>query len=228
MGNDFDPNKNRLYRMTEYISWGLITTLYILSNYIILFFLFLFLEISILNFVWYLIGIIPLGPAVSAVIGSAIHTIEENDYSTPGQNFRKYYRQNFLDSFKIWIPYLAIIYLFIININYYFNIIGNQFSFIGYIFILFSILVTLYLIPLFLIQTKFHFRYKDLLKLGLYYFFMKLKLTIGNLLILLGLVALLVFVSELLFIILLVPFFYLLTLYNYSVIKDVKTNFVKA
>lgn len=217
----------RLYKISQNIAWFLISTLWFNLNLVPLFFFFLFVEPTLINIVWYLIGIIPLGPAIGAILGSTIHVIEEDDFSDPGKDFRRYYRKNFLASLKIWLPYLLLIYLFSVNINYYFGLVENNLFVLGYIFLLLTVILSLYLIPVFLIQTKFEFRYKDLLKLGWYYFFMKLKLTIGNLLIIFIIGFLLFILSEWLLLAIPAVLSYIWTLYNYSIIKDVKMNFIK-
>lgn len=217
----------KLYKISQNISWFFITTLWFILNLIPLLFFFLFVEPTLANIVWYLIGIIPLGPTIGALLGSTIHVIEEDDFSEPGKDFRKYYRLNFWDTLRIWIPYLVLVYIFSININYYLVLASSQYFLLGYFFILLTIILTLYLIPVLLIQIKFSFRYKDLLKLGWYYFFMKLKLTIGNFLIMFIIVFLLLVISEWLLLLIPAVLSYIWTLYNYSVVKDVKDNFVK-
>ncbi|MCC5895694.1 MAG: DUF624 domain-containing protein [Alkalibacterium sp.] len=229
MRDDFnkDIGEGRLYKISQNISWFLITTLWFNLNLIPLFFFFLFVEATLANLVWYLIGLIPLGPAIGALLGSTMHVVEDDDFSEPGRDFRKYYRQNVWDTLKIWMPYLIVIYLFSVNINYYFSIAGSQYVLLGYVFALLILILTLYFIPVLLIQIKFSFRYKDLLKLGWYYFFMKLKLTIGNFLIIFILVFLLLAISEWLLLAIPAVLAYIWTLYNYSIVKDVKANFVK-
>lgn len=229
MRGDFnkDIGEGRLYKISQNISWFLITTLWFNLNLIPLFFFFIFVEATLANLVWYLIGIIPLGPALGGLLGSAVNVVENDDFSEPGKDFRKYYRTNTVDSLKIWLPYLLLIYLFSVNINYYFNIADSQYILIGYLFVLLIMILSLYFIPVFLIQIKFEFRYKDLLKLGWYYFFMKLKLTIGNFLIIFIVVFLLLAVSEWLLLAIPAVLAYIWTLYNYSIVRDVKANFVK-
>ncbi|MDZ7835633.1 MAG: DUF624 domain-containing protein [Alkalibacterium sp.] len=151
------------------------------SQYTSTVFLFLFVEVTLANIVWYLIGIIPLGPALGALLGATIRVIEEDDFSEPGRDFRRYYRKNVLDSLKIWLPFLVLLYLFSVNINYYLGLVEGTLMLLGYFFIFLTLVLILYLIPVFLIQIKLRFRYGDtLLKLGWYYFFMKLKLTVEN------------------------------------------------
>lgn len=229
MRDDFnkDIGEGRLYKISQNISWFLITTLWFNLNLIPLFFFFLFVEATLANLVWYLIGIIPLGPAIGGLLGSTLNVVETDDFSEPGKDFRKYYRANIMDTIKIWVPYLLLIYLFSVNINYYFTIADSQYILIGYLFVLLILILSLYIIPVFLIQIKFEFRYKDLLKLGWYYFFMKLKLTIGNFLILFILVFLLLAISEWLLLAIPAVLAYIWTLYNYSIVKDVKANFIK-
>ncbi|GAA0358743.1 hypothetical protein GCM10008932_09310 [Alkalibacterium iburiense] len=225
--NNNDLGNNCLYKISQNISWFLITTLWFNLHFIPLFFLFFFLEATLANIVWYLIGIIPLGPAISALIGSTLRVIEEDDFSDPGKDFRYFHRLNFLDSFKVWLPYLFLIYIFSVNINYYFNVASSEYILIGYFFALLILFSTLLLIPVFIIQTKFSFRYRDLLRLGLYYFFIKLKLTFGNFFIIFIVIFLLMAISEWLLFLMPAVLSYIWLLYNYTIVKDVKANFVK-
>lgn len=225
--NNMDVGDRRLYKIAQNISWFLIITLWFNISFVPLFFFFLFVEPTLANIVWYLIGIIPLGPAIGALLGATIRVIEEDDFSEPGRDFRKYYRQNFLDSLKIWLPFLILVYLFSVNVNYYIAIAGGGLSALGYLFVLLMIILTLYLIPVFLIQIKFEFRFRDLLKLGWYYFFMKLKVTFGNFLIIFIIIFFVLMISEWLLLAIPGVLSYVWVLYNFSIIKDVKINFVK-
>ncbi|WP_161879415.1 YesL family protein [Alkalibacterium sp. MB6] len=229
MSNDYNEyaGNNRLYKISQNISWFFIITLWFNLSFIPLFFFFLFLEPTLANIVWYLVGIIPLGPAIGALISSTIRVIEEDDFSEPGKDFRRYYKKNFLDSLKVWLPYLVIVYLFSVNINYYFTLAESQYILLGYLFFLLTALVTLYLIPVFIIQMKFSFRYKDLLKLSAYYFFTKMKLTIGNFFVIFIVIFLLLTISEWLLLAIPAVLSFLWILYNFSIVKDVKANFVK-
>lgn len=225
--NGNDIGNNRLYKISENISWFFLTTLWFNLSFIPLFIFFFFVEATLANVVWYLIGMIPLGPAIGALLGSTINVIEEDDFSEPGRDFRRFYKMNFLDSLKVWVPYLVLLYVISVNINYYFNIVSGQLVVLGYVFALFAIILTLYMIPVLMIQTKFSFRYKDMLKLAAYYFFTKLKLSFGNLFIMFIVTFLLLMISE--WILLAIPALlaYIWMLYNYSIVKNVKNNFVK-
>ncbi len=225
-----DPNadlaNNRFYKITQNVSWFFIITIWFSLHFIPLLFFFLFAETSMANIVWYLIGSIPLGPAIGALVAATIRVIETDDFSEPRRDFFRYYRKNFGDSLKLWLPYLILSYLGFVNMNYYFNILEGGWVF-GYLFVFLMVLLTLYLIPLFLIQMKFEFRYKDLLKLGLYYFVTRFQLTIGNLLVGFILAVLMVYVSEWLLFVLPALVSYFIVLYNYRILKHVKENFTE-
>lgn len=212
--------------MSQNISWFFIITLWFNINLILLFFFFLFVEATLSNMVWYLIGMIPIGPAIAGMIGATYKVIEEDDFSDPGKDFRKYYKKNFLDSLKLWIPFLLLVYTFSVNINFYFNIITNRNMPLVYVYITLLILLVLFLIPLFLIQTKFSFRLIDLLKLALFYFFSKIKITIGNFFIIFIIIFIVFMTTE--WILLALPgiLCYVWVLYNYNIIKDVNERFV--
>lgn len=229
MRNDYNPNigNNRLYKITQRISWFFIITLWFLLSYIPLLLLSLIFEAEGFSILLYLIGVIPLGPAISGLIGASIYVVEENDFSEPGKDYRKYYRKNCVDSFKIWLPYLILIYLSTVNINYYINLSQSSLDIVGYVFVFIIIILTLYLIILFLIQSKFQFRYQDLLKLAAYYLIVKLKRTIGNFFVIFIVLFLSVTISPWLLLAIPALISYILVLYNYSLIKDIKINFIK-
>lgn len=224
--NHTDIGENRIYKMTQAVSWFAIMTFWFSLSYLPLIFFFIFFRTSLDNIVWYLVGLIPLGPAFGSLISSGMYLAETDDFSSAGKTFRKYYRKNFVDSLKVWIPYLFILYLFFVNINYYFNIVESNFV-LGSIFIFLIIILTLNFIPVFLIQMKFKFRYKDLIKLGFYYFVARPKRTIGNLALMIIVISLWIFVSS--WTLLLIPtvFTYVLVLYNTEIIEDVNKRFIE-
>jgi uncharacterized membrane protein YesL len=229
MANDYnnDFGSGRLYKLTQNISWFFITTLWFNVHLIPLFFFFLFVEPTLLNVVWYLIGIIPLGPAIAALMSATIYVIEEDDFTDPTKQFWKYYKRNFMDALSIWLPYLVVVYLFSVNINYHLNVADWGGPFIGWLFIILTVLVTLYMMPLFLLTVKFEFRYIDRLKLGLYYYFMHMSLTFGNFFILFILSMALIWTTEWLLLAIPAVLSYFWILYNYRTIRDAKRNFTK-
>ncbi|MDZ7835986.1 MAG: hypothetical protein U5K84_12350 [Alkalibacterium sp.] len=71
------------------------------------------------------------GTGVGALLGATIRVIEEDDFSEPGRDFRRYYRKNVLDSLKIWLPFLVLLYLFSVNINYYLGLVEGTLTLPG-------------------------------------------------------------------------------------------------
>lgn len=217
----------RLYKGMQVISWFFLVTIAFNLSQLLLFAVFLFVEPSLTNIVWYLIGIIPVGPALAALYASCIYVIEYGDYSDPLKQYFRLMKKNFLDSLKIWLPFLVIIYLFSVNINYYMNfptMFGPRFS---WVFIIFSLVLLLYLNILLMISTKYRFTYKSLLKLAFYYLFSRIAHTTGTLFYVFIIVFLLLKVSQWILLFLPVVLVYLVVLYNYKMLQDVKENFIE-
>lgn len=217
----------RLYKGTLVISWFFLITLAFNLSQLALFAIFLFVEASLTNIVWYLLGLIPVGPALAALYASCIYVIEYRDYSEPIKLYWKLLKANFLDSLKIWLPFLVLLYLFSVNINYYMNfstLLGPRFS---WVFIILSGVLLLYLNILLMISTKYRFAYKGLLKLGLYYLFSRLVLTTGTLFYWFIIIFLLLKVSHWLLLFLPVVMIYLVVLYNFRILHDVKEKFIE-
>lgn len=214
----------KLYKITQNIYWFFATNVsFVLSN--LLFFIFiLFLERDFSNISLYLLGLVPTGPAISAVIASAIKANDENDYSQPVKDFVHYYKQNLRDSLKIWLPFLLILFVLLTDIAYFYQAGNGLFSLF---FFLLAVLLIAFLLPIFLISSKFRFKLKDLLKLGAFYSLTKLKITIGNLASLFILFALAYYTSELIFLFISSLVMYFFVGYNSSIIKEVKENYTK-
>lgn len=216
----------RLYKGMQVISWFFLTTLAFNLSQLALFAIFLFVEPSLTNIVWYLLGLIPVGPALAALYAACIYTIEYRDYSEPLKLYWRLFKANFLDSLKIWLPFLLLIYLFSVNINYYTNystVFGQPFS---WVFIIFTLVLLLYMNVLLMISTKYQFNFKSLLKLGFYYLFTRLALSTGTLFYLFIIGFLLLKVSQWLLLFMPVVMIYLVVLYNFRILNDIKENFI--
>ncbi|AZP03540.1 YesL family protein [Jeotgalibaca ciconiae] len=212
----------KLYKITQNIYWFFgINIIFLLSNS--LFFIFiLFLEKSFSNISLYLLSIIPSGPALAAIIGSTFKIIEIDDFSTPIKDFVTYYKKNFFDSLKIWIPFLFILLILFTDVFYFYES-GSSLGFFFFLFL--TILVILYMIPTFMINIKFKFKIKDLLKLGAFYSLTKIKITFGNLATLFTLFVLVFYISELILLFICSLLVYFLVNYNYSIIKEIREKY---
>lgn len=221
-----DFGNGKLYRATQVISWFFINTILFILCQSLLFAFFLFVEPSLKNIVWYLLGLIPVGPILVSLIASAIYSIEYSDYSEPFKRLFKYFKSNFIEGLVIWLTFLLLVYLFSVNINYYFNIsdvLGRSF---GWLFVVFIFALCLLMIPLLMITVKFKFKLKDKLKISVLYMFSKPVLTIGNFFIL-GIIGFIILrISEWFVFFFPVILIYLVILYNYRLITWVNDNFI--
>jgi uncharacterized membrane protein YesL len=216
-----------LFSLTNHIYWLIMTNIYfILCNVLFLFF-FMTLQPTFSNITIYFLALIPTGPSISALFYSIGKLIRERDLS-PLRDFCHGYKINFKDTMKFWLPLLLVLYILFIDLQY-FN--SNPTTINNILSVVFSIAIILMIILMkyaFLINAGFKFRLKDIWKLSVYYSFMKMKITFGNI----GIVIILLFLSYLVsdFVIVFVASLvcYLFMLNSKEVVEDIKINFCKS
>lgn len=196
---------------------------FILCNILILL-SFLLFDLSYSNLLIYILALVPTGPAISALIYSVVKLIHEEEGS-PTKHFFNGYRVNFLDTLKIWLPILVLISILGVDIHYYQTATGFTQFVSGAIFVV-IMLALLLLQYVFFINAIYKFKTLDIYKLSVYYSFMKMKETIGNVVILVITFFLVYIFSE--SILLFIPSFvcYIMVLNNRIVIDDIKLNFI--
>jgi uncharacterized membrane protein YesL len=213
-----------LFSLTSHIYWLIMTNIYfILCNGLFLFF-FMTLEPSFSNITIYFLALIPTGPSISALFFSIGKLIREKDLS-PLRDFFHGYKINFKDTMKFWLPLLLVLYILFVDLQY-FN--SNSTTINDILSVLFSIAIILMIVLVmyaFLINAGFTFRLKDIWKLSVYYSFTKLKITFGNI----GIVIILLFLSSIVsdFLIVFAASLvcYLFMLNSKEVIEHIKINF---
>lgn len=216
-----------LFSLTNHIYWLIMTNIYfILCNVLFLFF-FMTLQPTFSNITIYFLALIPTGPSISALFYSIGKIIREKDLS-PLRDFFHGYKINFKDTMKFWLPLLLVLYILFVDLQYFNSnptTINNILSVVFSIAIIVMIILVMYA---FLINAGFTFRLKDIWKLSVYYSFMKVKITFGNI----GIVIILLFLSYLVsdFLIVFVASLvcYLFMLNSKEVVEDIKINFCKS
>ncbi|MCR2822872.1 YesL family protein [Lederbergia panacisoli] len=212
--------------ISSYIYWFMLTNIYFIFCNIIFLFAFITLEPVISNIIIIFLTLIPTGPAITALCYVMDKLVREKDIS-PTKDFFYGYRINFIDTLKVWLPLLAVIFILIIDLQY-FNQDSTKINQIMAIVFLVAIglliCVFLYVFP---ITAKYKFRIRDTYKLSIYYSFKKVKIATGNI----GIIIIALFftfiTTDILLLFIASILSYLLTLNSREVIDDIKMNYTK-
>jgi uncharacterized membrane protein YesL len=168
-----------LFGVTNHIYALFMTNIYfVLCNIICLFF-FITLEPTFSNITIYFLALIPTGPAITALFYSIGKLIREKELS-PLHDFIHGYKINFIDTMKFWLPLLLVLYILIVDLHYFNSNASTINSVLSVVFLVGIILTMVISMNAFLIIAGFKFRFKDLWKLSVYYSFKKVKITFGN------------------------------------------------
>ncbi|MGX7198548.1 DUF624 domain-containing protein [Enterococcus nangangensis] len=222
MGNQHEFTDGKMYKISARVYELLLLQLGFIITSSPLIFAFLFLEKVIDNvLLWGLFAIV-LGPSLSAVV-AALLTDHREEYAPLVLYFKKY-RANFLDALKVTVPVVAIAVVFIVDIAWQ---IQTAYNFLAWFFLLALFLLGVYAIFAGVINVKFAFRLRDLLRLSAYYMFTQLKLTLKIASYLIITLALMYFVTDFLLILFTVVLIYLITQDFLPVLNDIQTKFVK-
>ncbi|PAD92497.1 YesL family protein [Shouchella clausii] len=172
-----------LFTVTNYIYWFLLTNVYfILTNSVFLFF-FMTLQPSFSNILLYFLALIPSGPAIAAMCYSMEKLVRTKELS-PTRDFFEGYKKNLKDTFSIWLPMLVICIILLVDFQY-FRQSSSQISQVGsVILVVLLIMWTMVMLNVLVINARYKFRVRDVVRLSVYYGFTKVKQTTGNLLIL--------------------------------------------
>ncbi|MCM3694176.1 YesL family protein [Neobacillus niacini] len=216
-----------LFSLTSHIYWLIMTNIYfILCNVLFLFF-FMTLEPSFSNITIYFLALIPTGPSISALFYSIGKLIREKDLS-PLRDFFHGYKINFIDTMKFWLPLLVVLYILFVDLQYFNSNATTINNILSVLFSIAMILMIIFVMYVFLINAGFTFRLKDIWKLSVYYSFMKLKITFGNI----GIIIILLFLSSLIsdFLIVFTASLvcYLFMLNSKDVVDDIKIKFIES
>ncbi len=212
------------FRITNLIYALLMTNLFfVLTNLIALFF-FMTLEPTFSNVTIYFLALIPTGPAISALIYSIGKLIREKELS-PLQDFFHGYKINFKDTMKFWLPLLLVVYILIVDLQYFNSNPSTISSILSVIFMIGILLTIVIAMNGFLIIAGYKFRFKDIWKLAVYYSFTKVKITFGNISIVIITLFLLSITSHFLLLFIGSIICYLFLLNSKGLFEDIQMNF---
>lgn len=212
--------------ISNYIYWFALTNIYFILCNLIFLIAFMTLEPVFSNMILIFIALIPTGPAITALCFVMDKLIQEGEIS-PTKDFFYGYKLNFKDTLKVWLPLLAAIFILIMDLQYFYqeNTTFNQIMAIVFLVGLgFLIGVLLYVFP---ITAKYKFRIRDTYKLSIYFSFKQIKITTGNIGILIIAVFLMFITTDFLFLFIASILSYLLTLNSRKVMEEVQINYTK-
>lgn len=176
-----------LYTITNYIYWFSVTNIYfILMNLFLVMFLLLPVEPADVNAGYYLmfyLVLLPVGPSLTALLSVMGKLVRDGDASVTKDYF-KAYKQNFKQSLFIWFIGLTMISIMLADINF-FATKGNASMLIPVFngMIIIMLILGLYVFP---IVSRFYMKASDIVKLSFYYAIKKFKVTILNIIGIIG------------------------------------------
>jgi len=168
----------------NYVTWFVLSNIYFLvSNvlfimYIINFGFDIIYNVSIL----FVISLIPMGPALTALYASMGKIIREKDINITRYYFKSY-KINFKQSLKLWCIELAILFISYIDLKVAAN--GNVLSNFSIIFIIICIFTVALGTIAFPIVSRFDLDLIDVLKIAFLYSIKKIQVTVINTIIIL-------------------------------------------
>ncbi|MEK3890117.1 YesL family protein [Bacillus sp. FSL K6-3431] len=226
MDNRKEFGQGIFFVISNYIYWLMLINIYFVFCNIIFLFFFMTLEPVFSNLIIIFIALIPTGPAIMALCYVMDKLVCEKEVS-PTRDFFYGYKLNFKDTLKVWIPMLALIFILIIDLQYFYedSTATNQVLSIVFLVVLtLLICLSFYVFP---ITAKFKFRTRDIFKLSIYYSFKKLKISLGNIGIMIIGLFLMFMTSNFLILFIVGVLSYVLTLNSKEVIEDIKLNYTK-
>jgi len=99
-----------------YFYWLIGLNLMFLSTNLILTLALIFLRLTPENSFYFLLGVIPTGPSISAMFACFNKISREKDISL-FRDYLKFYKKTFKKSIKIWVISCVLVYIIILNIN---------------------------------------------------------------------------------------------------------------
>ncbi|MBM7654325.1 DUF624 domain-containing protein [Neobacillus cucumis] len=129
------------------------------------------------NMIYYFITLIPMGPALAALIASLNKIVVEKDISVT-KDFWKFYKGSFPTSILLWTITLALLFILMMDIVVFMD--KSLFAIVSPFFIILSILLLNIAICGLVILTKTKHKLKTLIILSFYYSIKKFYLTFLN------------------------------------------------
>lgn len=215
-----------LYTFTNYVYAFLLTNIYfVLTNGLFIFF-FMTLEPSFSNILLYFLALIPTGPAVAALYFSMEKLVRTKELS-PTHDFFYGFKKNVKDILSIWFPILLVYFILIVDLQYLRQTPTELNQILSIVIFVLIVLWTMLILNAVALSSRFKFRMRDVWKLSVYYSFMKVKNTVGNMLILFILAFITTITTDFLILFVSSIVFYLLALNTKEMLSDIETNFLK-
>ena len=212
--------------ITNHIYWlGLINIYFVLCNIVFLFF-FITLIPSFSNTVVYFLALVPTGPAITALFSTLNKLVREKEIS-PTKDFFTSYKMNFIETLKIWLPLLLVVFILVVDLQYLNQNPSTMNQVFAGIILIVLLLIGSLSVYLFSITANFKFRIRDIYRLSVYYSFYKIKATTGNIGIVIVTLFLINVTSDFILLFLASLICYTMVLNNHSVTEDIRLNFIK-
>lgn len=221
-----DYNSEMIYTFTSYIYWFILLTFYFSVTNLLFYIFLLFFEWDFNNISLFILSLLPAGPSLSALF-YCFNKMDKKELLMPTKVFFEGYRKNYKDACKLWLPANLILFILAVDLQYYLLTETIFSNIMFYVFLILTVLFLLILLYAVQINTFFVFSIRDIFRLSIYYVVMNIKVTLGNL----GIVLVSLFVASktnysiLSFSICVI--FYLIYLNTKKVLQDVKENFVR-
>lgn len=153
--------------------------LYFIISNSLFFVAFIALMPSISNAVYFFVALIPTGPAIAALCHALSKLIREKELA-PFSDFVRAYKKNFIDVLKVWLPILIAFFILVIDIQYFNQNPTFLNQVLNGVFLIALLLLAIFAFYSLIITTHFTFRIRDIYRLSIYFIFMRLKISTGN------------------------------------------------
>lgn len=180
-------NRNLFIKATSMVWTLFLIGVCALLTSILLIFLLLSVELNLATLVFYLIGLLLVGPTMGGVFQTVFQTLNETD-SKVLRSYFHHYRKGFKSSLLLWMPFYILIV--ILGTDIYMISMNGKFTFLlPLLFLIFILSIISYVYSL-ILYTKFVMKTKDILRFSL---FLVISKPINSLIIILLLFALYLF-----------------------------------
>lgn len=215
-----------LFAFTNYVYAFLLTNIYfILANSVFIFF-FMTLEPSFSNILLYFLALIPTGPAISALFYSMEKLVRKKELS-PTHDFFYGYKKNIKDILSIWLPILLVYFILFVDLQYLRQTPTEVNQILSIVIFVLIIVWTMLILNAIAISSRYKFRMRDNWKLSIYYSFLKVKNTVGNMLILFILAFITTVTTDFLILFVSSIVVYFFALNTKEMLSDIGMNFLK-
>jgi uncharacterized membrane protein YesL len=226
MDNGKEFGRGILSVITNHIYWlGLINFYFVLCNIVFLFF-FISLIPSFSNMIVYFLALIPTGPALTALFYTLNKLMRDKEIS-PTKDFFYGYKMNFVETLKIWLPMLLVVFILVVDLQYLNSNPETKNQVFAGIILVVLLLIGTISVYVFSIAANFKFRVRDIYRLSVYYSFYKIKATTGNIGIVIVTLFLMNVTSDFILLLLASLICYTLVLNTHTVMEDIRLNFIK-